>query len=152
MDYVIGYFRDSQARQFALTPRGWVQWQDGKWGPPLNRGHEVEGCVLHMAEAGDGTLFAQGERQLLALRNNKWQVVDRQTTLVTATRKGEIIAACRDDARGLLWFSVWDGEKFNVVSDGWVRSDRELLLPLIYERAAAYAKEKGITPREDVTN
>lgn len=112
MDYVIGYFRDSQARQFALTPRGWVQWQDGKWGPPLNRGHEVEGCVLHMAEAGDGTLFAQGERQLLALRNNKWQVVDRQTTLVTATRKGEIIAACRDDARGLLWFSVWDGEKF----------------------------------------
>jgi branched-chain amino acid transport system substrate-binding protein len=46
----------------------------------------------------------------------------------------------------------WDGEKFVVVSDGWVRSDRELLLPLIYERAAEYAKEKGITPREEVTN
>lgn len=41
----------------------------------------------------------------------------------------------------------WDGAKWDVVSNGWVRSDRDLLLPLIYERAAAYAKEKGITPR-----
>ena len=46
----------------------------------------------------------------------------------------------------------WDGEKWNVVSNGWVKSDRDLLLPLIYERAAAYAKEKGITPRTDATN
>lgn len=46
----------------------------------------------------------------------------------------------------------WDGEKWNVVSNGWVKSDRDLLLPLIYERAAAYAKEKGITPRPDATN
>jgi branched-chain amino acid transport system substrate-binding protein len=46
----------------------------------------------------------------------------------------------------------WDGEKWNVVSDGWVKSDRDLLLPLIYERAAAYAKEKGITPRSEATN
>jgi branched-chain amino acid transport system substrate-binding protein len=46
----------------------------------------------------------------------------------------------------------WDGEKWNIVSNGWVRSDREILLPLIYERAAAYAKEKGITPRPDVSN
>ncbi|SFL39351.1 ABC transporter substrate-binding protein [Methylobacterium pseudosasicola] len=41
----------------------------------------------------------------------------------------------------------WDGAKWTIVSNGWVKSDRELLLPLIYERAAAYAKEKGITPR-----
>lgn len=46
----------------------------------------------------------------------------------------------------------WDGEKWNIVSNGWVRSDREFLLPLIYERAAAYAKEKGITPRADASN
>lgn len=46
----------------------------------------------------------------------------------------------------------WDGEKWNIVSNGWVRSDRELLLPLIYERAAVYAKEKGITPRSDASN
>ena len=112
MDYVIGYFRDSQARQFALTPRGWVQSQDGKWGPPLNRGFELEDCVLHMAEGGDGTLFAQGERQMLVLKEGKWRVVPGQTALVGATRRGEIIAACRDDARGLLWFSVWNGKQF----------------------------------------
>jgi branched-chain amino acid transport system substrate-binding protein len=41
----------------------------------------------------------------------------------------------------------WDGEKWNIVS-GWVKSDRELLLPLIYERAAAYAKEHGIVLRD----
>jgi signal transduction histidine kinase/CheY-like chemotaxis protein len=112
MDYVIGYFQDSQARQFALTPRGWAQSQGGKWGPPLNRGFELEGCVLHMAEGGDGTLFAQGERQVLVLTNEQWQAVPGQTTLVGATRRGEIIAACRDDARGLLWFSVWNGTQF----------------------------------------
>ncbi|MGA2127194.1 MAG: ABC transporter substrate-binding protein, partial [Xanthobacteraceae bacterium] len=44
----------------------------------------------------------------------------------------------------------WDGEKWNVVSD-WIKSDRDLLRPLIFERAAAYAKEKGITLRE-ITN
>ena len=43
----------------------------------------------------------------------------------------------------------WDGDKWKIVSNGWVKSDRDLLLPLIYERAAAYAKEKGITPRSD---
>lgn len=41
----------------------------------------------------------------------------------------------------------WNGESWDIVSNGWVKSDRDLLLPLIYERAAAYAKEKGITPR-----
>lgn len=41
----------------------------------------------------------------------------------------------------------WDGAKWDIVSNGWVKSNRDLLLPLIYERAAAYAKEKGITAR-----
>ncbi|GJE26522.1 ABC transporter substrate-binding protein [Methylobacterium organophilum] len=41
----------------------------------------------------------------------------------------------------------WDGAQWAIASNGWVKADRDLLLPLIYERAAAYAKEKGITPR-----
>jgi len=45
----------------------------------------------------------------------------------------------------------WDGQAWTIVSDGWVKSDRELLLPLIYERAAAYAAEKGITPRVEAS-
>ncbi|TGV08257.1 ABC transporter permease [Mesorhizobium sp. M8A.F.Ca.ET.173.01.1.1] len=43
----------------------------------------------------------------------------------------------------------WDGNSFHEASDGWVNPDRDLLLPLLYERAAAYAKEKGITPRTE---
>jgi branched-chain amino acid transport system substrate-binding protein len=45
----------------------------------------------------------------------------------------------------------WDGEKWNVVSD-WIKSDRDLLRPLIFERAASYAKEKGIALRDVTTN
>jgi branched-chain amino acid transport system substrate-binding protein len=40
----------------------------------------------------------------------------------------------------------WDGTKWNIVSD-WIRSDRELLRPLIEQRATAYAQEHGIKPR-----
>ena len=40
----------------------------------------------------------------------------------------------------------WDGEKWNTVSD-WIPADTDLLRPVILEKAAAYAKEKGITPR-----
>jgi branched-chain amino acid transport system substrate-binding protein len=46
----------------------------------------------------------------------------------------------------------WDGSKWNVAGNDWIKSDRDLLLPLIYERAAAYAKEKGITPRSEAAN
>lgn len=45
----------------------------------------------------------------------------------------------------------WDGTQWAAVSHGWVKSDRDLLLPRIYERAAAYAREKGITPRSEET-
>lgn len=40
----------------------------------------------------------------------------------------------------------WNGKQWATVSD-WIKSDRDLLLPLVYAKAAAYAKEKGITPR-----
>lgn len=45
----------------------------------------------------------------------------------------------------------WDGQKWNTVSD-WIKSDRDLLFPLIFQKAAAYAHEKGITPRVASTN
>ncbi len=40
----------------------------------------------------------------------------------------------------------WDGTQWAVVSHGWVKSDRDLLLPRIYERAAAYAREEASRP------
>ena len=43
----------------------------------------------------------------------------------------------------------WDGAAFHEVSNGWIKSDRDDLLPVIYERAAAYAKEHGIKMRSE---
>jgi signal transduction histidine kinase len=113
MDYVIGYFRDSTGRQFALTRQGWSQRQGENWGPPANPGYDAEKCVLQMAEARDGTLFAQGEKTLLTLTDGRWQNhPDSHTRLVCATRSGEVIAVECNPGRGQLWFSLWDGRQF----------------------------------------
>jgi signal transduction histidine kinase/CheY-like chemotaxis protein len=113
MNYVIGYFRDSTGRQFAMTPHGWGQRQGEKWGPPANPGYAAEDCVLQMAEARDGTLFAQGERTLLTLTDGRWQShPDSHTRLVCATRNGEVAAVEYNPERGQLWFSRWDGRQF----------------------------------------
>lgn len=36
----------------------------------------------------------------------------------------------------------WDGAQWKTVSDGWVNSDRDVLLPMIYGRSEANAKQK----------
>ncbi len=41
----------------------------------------------------------------------------------------------------------WDGSKWTLATD-WVQADRKLLRPLIDAKSAAYAKEKGIQPRD----
>jgi signal transduction histidine kinase/CheY-like chemotaxis protein len=113
MNYVIGYFRDSTGRQFALTPHGWAQRQGEQWGLPVNPGYEAEDCVLQMAEAGDGMLFAQGEHQLLVLKEGQWQSCSNShTRLVCATRDGKVAAVEYNATQGRLWFCLWDGDKF----------------------------------------
>ena len=113
MDYVIGYFRDSTGRQFALTPHGWGQRQGDKWGPPVNPGYEAEDCVLQMTEGQDGTLFAQGEHTLLTLTDGRWQKhPESHTRLVCATRSGEVAAVEYNSERSQMWFSLWDGRQF----------------------------------------
>jgi len=55
---------------------------------------------------------------------------------------------CADhEGGGKVKFQQWDGAKWTVVSD-WVEADRPLVRGMIEESAAAYAKEKGITPRD----
>ncbi|WP_311970771.1 ABC transporter substrate-binding protein [Pseudomonas baltica] len=59
-----------------------------------------------------------------------------------------INVTCNDhEGGGSVRVQQWDGEKWHTVSD-WVTADRALLRPLIDAGAAAYAKEKGITPRD----
>lgn len=42
----------------------------------------------------------------------------------------------------------WDGEKWTFISD-WISPMKDVLRPMIEESAANYAKENGITPREN---
>ncbi|TBV14282.1 ABC transporter substrate-binding protein [Stutzerimonas kirkiae] len=59
-----------------------------------------------------------------------------------------ISLSCSDhEGGGAARVQQWDGEKWTPVTD-WVEADRELLRPLIEEKSAAYAREKGITPRD----
>jgi len=113
MDYVIGYFRDSTGRQFAMTPQGWVQRQPGvNWSPPANPGYEAESMVQYMAEAPAGTLFAQGDQHLLVLQEGTWRILADNTVLVTETREGEIVALVHDSSREMVWFGLWNGREF----------------------------------------
>ena len=41
----------------------------------------------------------------------------------------------------------WDGKEWKVISD-WYEADDSIVAPIVKETAAAYAKEKGITPRD----
>jgi branched-chain amino acid transport system substrate-binding protein len=56
--------------------------------------------------------------------------------------------SCADhEGGGAAKIQQWDGTKWTPISD-WVKADRPLLRPLIDKKAAEYAKEKNITPRD----
>ena len=56
--------------------------------------------------------------------------------------------SCMDhEGGGAVKFLQWNGKKWNVITD-WIASDQSIVRPMIEQSAAAYAKEKGITPRD----
>jgi branched-chain amino acid transport system substrate-binding protein len=59
-----------------------------------------------------------------------------------------INVTCEDhEGHGELIFQKWDGKKYTPVTD-WIKPDWAMLRPIIEKASAAYAKEKGITPRD----
>ena len=55
---------------------------------------------------------------------------------------------CADhEGGGAVKFQQWDGVKWNVITD-WIQPDKQLVRGMIEQSAAAYAKEKNITPRD----
>ena len=55
---------------------------------------------------------------------------------------------CADhEGGGAVKFQQWDGTKWNVITD-WIQPDKQLVRGMIEQSAAAYAKEKNITPRD----
>ena len=56
--------------------------------------------------------------------------------------------SCSDhEGGGAAKVQQWDGARWKLLTD-WVPADRQTLRPLIEAKSAAYAKEKGITPRD----
>jgi branched-chain amino acid transport system substrate-binding protein len=55
--------------------------------------------------------------------------------------------SCKDhEGGGAVRFLQWDGAKW-VNASNWIGTDQKLVRPMVEESAAAYAKEKNITPR-----
>ena len=60
----------------------------------------------------------------------------------------EISITCKDhEGGGRAIMQQWDGAKWTTISD-WIEPDASIVRPLIEKSAAAYAAEKGITPRD----
>jgi branched-chain amino acid transport system substrate-binding protein len=56
--------------------------------------------------------------------------------------------SCVDhEGGGAVKFQQWDGSKWVVITD-WITPDKDIVRPMIEQSAAAYAKEKNITPRD----
>ncbi len=59
-----------------------------------------------------------------------------------------VAVSCADhEGGGAVFLQQWDGSEWTRVSD-WYAPMTDIVRPLIEESAAAYAAEKGITPRE----
>lgn len=55
---------------------------------------------------------------------------------------------CADhEGSGMLKFQQWDGDKWNSISD-WIELERARVRAKVEASSLAYAKEKGITPRD----
>lgn len=59
-----------------------------------------------------------------------------------------VTITCADhEGSGMLKFQQWDGAKWNTISD-WIEPERARVRAKIEASSMAYAKEKGITPRD----
>ncbi|WP_137936322.1 ABC transporter substrate-binding protein [Chitinivorax sp. B] len=59
-----------------------------------------------------------------------------------------LATSCMDhEGAGMVRFQQWDGTRWIPITD-WVAADKGLVRPMIEASAAAYAKEKGVTPRD----
>ena len=73
---------------------------------------------------------------------------DRLRELGLEGLMAEISITCKDhEGGGRAIMQQWDGEKWTTISD-WIEPDASIVRPLIEKSAAAYAAEKGITPRD----
>ncbi len=126
--------------------------RENDWGDVLyNRGlllmaMEVEAIRTAQAIHGEGKELT-GEQ----IRDG-WEALDltseKLAELGLADFTKPVKITCEDhEGGGQAFVQQWDGEQWSKVSD-WYSPNREALRAAYKEDALAYAKEKGITPRE----
>ena len=57
------------------------------------------------------------------------------------------LSCANHEGNGKVRIQQWDGKHWKSISD-WIQPDRDMLTEMYKETALAYAKEKGITPRD----
>ena len=73
---------------------------------------------------------------------------DRLKAIGMADMMEPIKLSCADhEGKGRLRIQQWDGKQWKFVTD-WIDPMWEVTRPMVEASAAAYAKEKGLTPRD----
>jgi len=112
--------------------------------------------VVHGIITVEAIRVAQGKfgKKSLTPDQIRWGI---ENLNITEARLKELGAAsfmqplkvtCLDhEGGGAVKFQQWDGSKWIVITD-WIQPDKQLVRGMIETSAAAYAKEKNITPRD----
>jgi branched-chain amino acid transport system substrate-binding protein len=106
----------------------------------------VEGIRKAQEKYGKGKVIT-GEQMRWGLENLNLDAKRLKELGATGFLPPTKVSCLNHEGSGLVKFQQWDGKKWNVITD-WIESDQSIVRPMIEESAAAYAKEKGITPRD----
>jgi len=106
----------------------------------------VEGIRKAQEKFGKGKALT-GEQVRWGLENLNLDDVRLKALGATGFMPPLKITCADHEGPGKVKFQQWDGNQWKVITD-WVESDRPLVRGMIEESAAAYAKEKGIKPRD----
>ena len=95
-----------------------------------------------------------GKGKLMTSEQVRWGIENLNITEARLKELGAVgfmqplKVSCLDhEGGGAVKFQQWDGNKWVVITD-WIQPDRELVRSMVEQSAAAYAKEKNITPRD----
>jgi branched-chain amino acid transport system substrate-binding protein len=119
---------------------GTVMWNRGIIHGLVN----MEAIIVAQAKFGKKPL--KGEEVQFGLENLNF-TAERVKALGAENLLPPFKTSCLDhEGQAPVKFQQWDGQKWVMISD-WVTTDQKIVRPMIEASAAAYAKEKNITPR-----
>ncbi len=130
-EYVVNYFRDSDGRQWVVTPDGLARWMGDRWETVLRPDRPgasfASGCVVEVP--GQPVMFSTG-KELYKLEGNQWRPladVPNHQYGVAATADGRLFASILA-GEGRRAIAEWSGE-------AWVQRSAE------YEIFGGYSED-----------